>query len=61
MVDAFHYALWAIEHPEASCADAPPPRAIEMKYDFTGDLGFGSDNRRREQGEGIERRTERVG
>jgi hypothetical protein len=34
MVDAFHYALWALEHPEPTYADAGPPKAYGVRYDI---------------------------
>jgi len=62
MVDAFHYALWALEHPDPDYGNTPPPSASEMKYDFRDDLGMGLDNRRRETGGGdMSVTTERVG
>jgi hypothetical protein len=62
MVDAFHYALWALEHPEPDYGNMPPPQASEMKYNFGDDLGFGNDNRRREpMNDAMRQSTERVG
>jgi hypothetical protein len=62
MVDAFHYALWALEHPEPDYGNMPPPQASEMKYNVGDDLGFGNDNRRREpMNDAMRQSTERVG
>jgi len=34
MVDAFHYAIWAIEHPEQGYDERSKPVAASVAYSF---------------------------